>query len=73
MLNSGQVCAAYTRFYVNKKREAEFVEKMAAGVSGMKLGAGMDPRTQLGPLVSQNTSTTSNGWSRSAVPRARNS
>ncbi|TFD30729.1 aldehyde dehydrogenase family protein [Cryobacterium cryoconiti] len=53
MLNSGQVCAAYTRFYVNKKREAEFVEKMAAGVSGMKLGAGMDPATQLGPLVSQ--------------------
>jgi acyl-CoA reductase-like NAD-dependent aldehyde dehydrogenase len=53
MLNSGQVCAAYTRFYVNKAREAEFVEKMAAGVSGMKLGAGIDPSTQLGPLVSQ--------------------
>lgn len=52
MLNSGQVCAAYTRFYVNKKREAEFVEKMAAGVSGMKIGPGIDPTSQLGPLVS---------------------
>lgn len=52
MLNSGQVCAAYTRFYVDKKREDEFIEKMAAGVGGMKLGPGSDEATQVGPLVS---------------------
>ncbi len=52
MLNSGQVCAAYTRFYVDKKREDEFVSKLAAGVSGMKIGPGGDETTQLGPLVS---------------------
>ncbi|MEO7124301.1 MAG: aldehyde dehydrogenase family protein [Lacisediminihabitans sp.] len=52
MLNSGQVCAAYTRFYVDKKREQEFVDKMAAGVSGLKVGAGSDESTQVGPLVS---------------------
>lgn len=52
MLNSGQVCAAYTRFYVDKKREQEFVDKLAGGVSGMKIGPGLDESTQLGPLVS---------------------
>lgn len=52
MLNSGQVCAAYTRFYVDKKREDEFIEKMAAGVGGMKIGSGSDESTQVGPLVS---------------------
>lgn len=52
LLNSGQVCAAYTRFYVNRKREDEFVAKMAAGVQSMKVGPGMDPSSQLGPLVS---------------------
>lgn len=52
MLNSGQVCAAYTRFYVDKKREDEFVEKLAAGVKGMTIGAGSDESTQVGPLVS---------------------
>lgn len=52
-LNSGQVCAAYTRFYVDKKREQEFVDKMAAGLRSMSVGAGADEQTQLGPLVSE--------------------
>ncbi|GII64709.1 putative aldehyde dehydrogenase DhaS [Sphaerisporangium krabiense] len=52
VLNSGQVCAAYTRFYVDRKREDEFVAKLADGVSGMRLGPGLDESTQLGPLVS---------------------
>lgn len=52
MLNSGQVCAAYTRFYVDKRREQEFVDKFAAGVRGMKVGPGNDETTQIGPLVS---------------------
>ncbi|HYO86910.1 MAG TPA: aldehyde dehydrogenase family protein [Dermatophilaceae bacterium] len=53
LLNAGQVCAAYTRFYVDSKREDEFVTKMAAGVDGMQIGSGLSETTQLGPLVSQ--------------------
>ena len=53
LLNCGQVCAAYTRFYVDRKRADEFAEKMAAVASQMKLGNGLDPETVLGPLVSQ--------------------
>src|SRR5699024_11729081 len=51
-LNTGQVCAAYTRFYVDKKRESEFLEKFVGGVQGLTLGDGLDPGTDLGPLVS---------------------
>lgn len=52
ILNSGQVCAAYTRFYVDRKREQEFVDKLAGGVSGLAVGSGLDETKQLGPLVS---------------------
>lgn len=52
-LNTGQVCAAYTRFYVDKKREQEFVDKMAAGLGSMTIGSGAEETTQLGPLVSE--------------------
>ncbi len=52
LLNCGQVCAAYTRFYVDHKRADEFAEKIGAVASKMQLGHGLDPTTQLGPLVS---------------------
>jgi acyl-CoA reductase-like NAD-dependent aldehyde dehydrogenase len=52
-LNTGQVCAAYTRFYVDRKREQEFVDKMVRGLDALRLGPGIDERTQLGPLVSE--------------------
>jgi aldehyde dehydrogenase (NAD+)/betaine-aldehyde dehydrogenase len=53
LLNCGQVCAAYTRFYVDEPRAEEFAEKIAAVAASMQLGNGLDPTTQLGPLVSQ--------------------
>ncbi|WP_338020696.1 aldehyde dehydrogenase family protein [Streptomyces sp. TR1341] len=52
LLNSGQVCAAYTRFYVHSSRAAEFTEKLAEGAAAHRLGPGEAPGTQLGPLVS---------------------
>ncbi|GAA4242617.1 aldehyde dehydrogenase DhaS [Actinomadura meridiana] len=52
LLNSGQVCAAYTRLYVDRRRVDEFTEKLAAAASSLRLGPGLDPETQIGPLVS---------------------
>ncbi|RLY93828.1 aldehyde dehydrogenase family protein [Kocuria tytonicola] len=52
LLNSGQVCAAYTRFYIDTRREDEFLTKFAAGMEAMTIGAGKNESTQLGPLVS---------------------
>lgn len=51
LLNSGQVCAAYARFYVDRSRAEEFTEKLAAAVSALRLGPGLAADTQLGPLV----------------------
>jgi acyl-CoA reductase-like NAD-dependent aldehyde dehydrogenase len=51
-LNSGQVCAAYTRFYVDRAREQEFVEKVGQALAQVPIGPGADESTVLGPLVS---------------------
>ena len=52
LLNSGQVCAAYTRFYVDARREDEFVSKLAAGAQAVRIGPGLEDGTMMGPLVS---------------------
>ncbi|NUT08872.1 MAG: aldehyde dehydrogenase, partial [Nonomuraea sp.] len=53
LFNSGQVCAAYSRFYVDRKRADEFTAKMAAAAEALKVGPGLDPATDLGPLISE--------------------
>ncbi|WP_031464562.1 aldehyde dehydrogenase family protein [Sciscionella sediminilitoris] len=50
LLNSGQVCAAYSRFYVDRARTDEFVDKLATAVRAIPAGPGED--SGLGPLVS---------------------
>ena len=46
--NSGQVCVAGTRLYIEK----EIFEKVVIA-NGMKLGHGLDPSTQIGPVVNK--------------------
>jgi aldehyde dehydrogenase (NAD+)/betaine-aldehyde dehydrogenase len=52
LLNSGQVCAAYSRVYVQRSVADAFAEQAAAAAASMTVGPGLDPATQLGPLVS---------------------
>lgn len=51
-LNSGQVCGALSRFYVARPVYDEFVDRVAARLRRIRLGAGIDPATDLGPLAS---------------------
>jgi acyl-CoA reductase-like NAD-dependent aldehyde dehydrogenase len=67
LLNSGQVCAAYSRFYVHRARADEFAEKCARAVETMTLGPGMEPETQLGPLTSEEHRGKVDGLVRSGV------
>ena len=53
LLNSGQVCKAYTRFFAHRSVADEFAEQLAEASSGLHLGHGMDEGTDLGPLVSE--------------------
>ena len=51
--NSGQICCAGTRLFVQRPAYEEFVARVSEQARGLKVGNGMDPSTQLGPLVSQ--------------------
>ncbi|AHG64129.1 aldehyde dehydrogenase family protein [Advenella mimigardefordensis] len=50
--NSGQICSAGTRIFVQRGIYDEFVEKLAAFTRGIKVGDPFDPASQLGPLIS---------------------
>lgn len=51
-LNSGQVCSAGSRLFVERRIYEEFTEKVAAFARQLKVGHPLDPDTDLGPLVS---------------------
>jgi acyl-CoA reductase-like NAD-dependent aldehyde dehydrogenase len=50
--NSGQACNAGSRLFVPKERFDEVVSALAERAAATRLGPGLDPETQLGPLVS---------------------
>jgi aldehyde dehydrogenase (NAD+) len=51
--NSGQICSAGTRLFVERRVYDEFVEKVAGFGKSLKVGNGLDKDTQIGPLVSE--------------------
>ena len=51
--NGGQVCVAGSRLYVHSSVFDRVIEGIAAAAQSMVLGHGLDPATQMGPLVSQ--------------------
>jgi phenylacetaldehyde dehydrogenase len=51
--NSGQVCVAGSRLYVQRKAYDAVLEGVSTIARKMRLGPGMDSNTQLGPLVSE--------------------
>jgi len=50
--NSGQICSAGTRMFVQRGVYDEFVEKVAAYAKALRVGDPLEPDTQLGPVVS---------------------
>ncbi|KUF19312.1 aldehyde dehydrogenase family protein [Streptomyces silvensis] len=51
-LHSGQVCSAGSRLLVEDSLHDRFVERLAARAGTIRLGSGLDPRTESGPLSS---------------------
>jgi aldehyde dehydrogenase (NAD+) len=51
--NSGQVCVAGTRLFVQRSIQDEFVERLNKFSATLKVGNGLDPDVNLGPLVSK--------------------
>lgn len=50
--NSGQICFAGTRLFVQRSIHEEFVERLTAFSRTLRVGNGLDPQVQLGPLIS---------------------
>jgi phenylacetaldehyde dehydrogenase len=50
--NAGQVCAAGSRLYVQSKIYDQVLEGVAQAADSIKLGPGLAPDTEMGPLVS---------------------
>ncbi|WPB87832.1 aldehyde dehydrogenase family protein [Streptomyces malaysiensis] len=51
--NQGEVCSAGSRLFVQESQFDRVVEALASYASGIKVGYGMDPESQMGPLVSK--------------------
>jgi phenylacetaldehyde dehydrogenase len=51
--NSGQVCTAGSRLFAHKSVFDKVVEGVSRAADSIKLGPGLDPQTQMGPLVSR--------------------
>jgi acyl-CoA reductase-like NAD-dependent aldehyde dehydrogenase len=52
-MNQGQVCAAGSRVYVERKIYNQVTEKLVEMAKQMKVGDPFDPTTEMGPLVSK--------------------
>jgi betaine-aldehyde dehydrogenase len=51
--SAGEVCSNGTRVFVHRSIKAAFLERLTARVSTMRIGDPMDPKTQVGSLISQ--------------------
>jgi len=48
----GQICTAGSRLLVEDAIHDEFIERLAAQTNGLRIGDGLDPASQLGPVAS---------------------
>jgi phenylacetaldehyde dehydrogenase len=51
--NQGQCCCAGSRLYVEKEVFDKVIDGISASANKIRVGSGLDPKTQMGPLVSE--------------------
>ncbi len=52
-LNAGQVCGAVKRVYVVESVAEAFIDKVVSKTMKIRVGNGLDPETEMGPLISK--------------------
>ena len=55
MRNGGEACTAANRFYVHSRVAREFSARLTAAMGALRVGPGLDPGTDVGPLVNAPT------------------
>ena len=66
--NSGQICTAGTRLFVQRKIHQEFVDRLVTFSKTLRVGNGLDPNVQLGPVICQKQLDQVLRYVRGAVP-----
>jgi acyl-CoA reductase-like NAD-dependent aldehyde dehydrogenase len=56
-IGAGQTCVCGARILVQRSIYAQFLEKFKAKIESIRVGDPADPRTQLGPVISQRSRT----------------
>jgi acyl-CoA reductase-like NAD-dependent aldehyde dehydrogenase len=51
LLNAGQVCTSTERVYVQEAIAPEFIERITDYAHGLRLGPGIEPDTDMGPII----------------------
>ncbi len=51
LLNAGQVCTSTERVYVQESIAPTFIERITEYAKNLRLGSGLDPNTDMGPLI----------------------
>jgi succinate-semialdehyde dehydrogenase / glutarate-semialdehyde dehydrogenase len=51
MRNMGQTCVSANRIFVQEHVIAEFTQRLATALAELKVGNGLDPDTEVGPLI----------------------
>jgi len=51
MRNVGEACTAANRFYVDRRVAREFTERLAAAMSELRVGHGLEAGVRVGPLI----------------------
>ena len=65
--NSGQICIAGSRLFVEDSIRTEFLERLVAFSSQLKVGNGMDEAVQIGPVISSRQLDKISGYINSGV------
>jgi succinate-semialdehyde dehydrogenase/glutarate-semialdehyde dehydrogenase len=51
--NAGQVCASVERVYVHERVAQPLIDRLVARAGALVVGNGLDPKTEVGPLINQ--------------------
>lgn len=66
-MNTGQVCAAGSRLFVHERIFDQVVEGVVERARALRVGAGTDPATDMGPVVSEEQRKRVTGYVRAGI------
>jgi acyl-CoA reductase-like NAD-dependent aldehyde dehydrogenase len=64
---AGQVCTSTQRLFVQRGIEAEFSDRLTKSVCALQVGDPRDPRTDVGPMISEREAMRAESWVREAL------